>query len=424
MPVIPEIIAYKDELTEWRRDIHAHPELCYQENRTSDLVAQRLESFGIEVTRGIARTGVVGTLRAGTSDRALGLRADMDALPLHEKNEFAHRSRHDGRMHACGHDGHTTILLGAARYLAQTRDFDGTVYFIFQPAEEGGGGGKLMVEEGLFERFPAEAVYGLHNAARWPAGKFFTRPGPVMAASASFDLQVTGRGTHAARPESGFDAVVAAAHVVMALQSVVSRTISPFDAAVVSVTQIHGGDAYNVVPEDVQIRGNCRAYRTEVMDRIEAAVRRVAENAAAAHGATARLDFRRGYPPLVNHARETGIACDGRAQRRSQRRAAHGLGGFLLHARGATGGLHLPRQWRRRGQLRRAQPALRFQRRDPGRGGELFRPPGRDDARQALKARPDHRRLPPARFGPTRMRASTPSARASAARRRSTASPP
>jgi amidohydrolase len=313
MPVIPEIIAYKDELTEWRRDIHAHPELCYQENRTSDLVAKRLESFGIEVTRGIARTGLVGTLKAGTSNRAIGLRADMDALALHEKNEFAHRSRHDGRMHACGHDGHTTILLGAARYLAKTRNFDGTVHFIFQPAEEGGGGGKLMVEEGLFERFPAVAVYGLHNAPRHPAGKFFTRPGPVMAPSASFDLQVTGRGAHAARPESGHDAVVAAAHVVTALQSVVSRTISPFDTAVVSITQIHGGDAYNIIPEDVKICGNCRAYRTEVMDRIEATVRRVAENTAAAHGATARLDFRRGYPPLVNHLRETEIACDAAA---------------------------------------------------------------------------------------------------------------
>jgi amidohydrolase len=313
MPVVPEIIAHQDELTEWRRDIHAHPELCYQEERTSDLVAKRLQSFGIEVTRGIAKTGVVGTLRAGDGTRAIGLRADMDALPLHEKNEFSHRSRHDGRMHACGHDGHTTMLLGAARYLAKTRDFDGTVYFIFQPAEEGGGGGRVMVEEGLFERFPAEAVYGLHNAPRHPAGKFFTRPGPVMAASASFDLQVTGRGAHAARPESGLDAVVAAAHVVTALQSVVSRTISPFDTAVVSVTQIHGGDAYNVIPEDVQIRGNCRSYRVEVMDRIEATIRRVAENTAAAHGATARLDFRRGYPPLINHPRETQIACDAAA---------------------------------------------------------------------------------------------------------------
>ena len=313
MSVIPEIVAGKDELTEWRRDIHAHPELCYEENRTSDLVAKRLQSFGIEVTRGIAKTGVVGTLKAGTGNRAIGLRADMDALPLHEKNEFSHRSRHDGRMHACGHDGHTTILLGAARHLAKTRNFDGTVYFIFQPAEEGGGGGKMMVEEGLFERFPVEAVYGLHNAARHPAGKFFTRPGPVMAASASFDLLVTGRGSHAARPESGHDAVVAAAHVVTALQSVVSRAISPFDTAVVSVTQIHGGDAYNIIPEEVLIRGNCRAYRAEVMNRMEATIRRIAENTAAAHGATARLDFRRSYPPLVNHARETEIACDAAA---------------------------------------------------------------------------------------------------------------
>jgi amidohydrolase len=313
MSVIPEIVAGKDELTKWRRDIHAHPELCYEENRTSDLVAKRLESFGIEVTRGIAKTGVVGTLKAGTGNRAIGLRADMDALPLHEKNDFSHRSRHDGKMHACGHDGHTTILLGAARHLARTKNFDGTVYFIFQPAEEGGGGGKMMVEEGLFERFPVEAVYGLHNAARHPAGKFFTRPGPVMAASASFDLQVTGRGSHAARPESGHDAVVAAAHVVTALQSVVSRTISPFDSAVVSITQIHGGDAYNIIPEEVLIRGNCRAYRKEVMDRMEANIRRVAENTAAAHGASADLDFRRAYPPLVNHARETEIACDAAA---------------------------------------------------------------------------------------------------------------
>jgi len=313
MSVIPEIVADKDELTAWRRDIHAHPELCYQENRTADLMAKRLASFGIEVTRGIAKTGVVGTLKAGTGNRAIGLRADIDALPLHEKNEFSHRSRHAGKMHACGHDGHTTILLGAARHLAKTRNFDGTVHFIFQPAEEGGGGGKMMVEEGLFERFPVEAVYGLHNAARYPLGQFFTRPGPVMAASASFDLQVTGRGAHAARPESGHDAVVAAAHVVTALQSVVSRTISPFDTAVVSITQIHGGDAYNIIPEEVQIRGNCRSYRAEVMDRMEANIRRVAENTAAAHGATARLDFRRGYPPLINHARETAIACDAAA---------------------------------------------------------------------------------------------------------------
>ena len=313
MPLIPELVAAKGELTEWRRDLHAHPELAYDEHRTSDIVAERLASFGLQVTRGIAKTGVVGSLRVGNGHRAIGLRADMDALPLHEKNEFAHRSRNEGRMHACGHDGHTTILLGAARHLARTRNFDGTVHFIFQPAEEGGGGGKLMVDEGLFERFPVDGVYGLHNAPRHPAGRFFTRPGPVMAAAASFDLYVQGRGGHAARPEGVLDPVVAAAHVVTALQTVVSRAVSPFDTAVVSITKIHGGDAYNIIPEDVTISGNCRAYRTEVMNRIEATIRRVAENAAAAHGATAKLDFRRGYPPLVNHARETEIACNAAA---------------------------------------------------------------------------------------------------------------
>jgi hippurate hydrolase len=313
MTLIPELVAAKNELTEWRRDIHAHPELAYDEHRTSDIVAERLASFGLQVTRGIAKTGVVGSLRVGNGHRAIGLRADMDALPLHEKNEFAHRSRNEGRMHACGHDGHTTILLGAARHLAKTRNFDGTVHFIFQPAEEGGGGGKLMVDEGLFERFPVDGVYGLHNAPRHPAGKFFTRPGPVMAAAASFDLHVQGRGGHAARPEGVLDPVVAAAHVVTALQTVVSRAVSPFDTAVVSITKIHGGDAYNIIPEDVTISGNCRVYRTEVMNRIEATIRRVAENAAAAHGAKATLDFRRGYPPLVNHARETEIACNAAA---------------------------------------------------------------------------------------------------------------
>jgi len=313
MSLIPELVAAKHELTEWRRDLHAHPELAYDEHRTSDIVAERLASFGLQVTRGIAKTGVVGSLRVGNGHRAIGLRADMDALPLHEKNEFAHRSQNEGRMHACGHDGHTTILLGAARHLARTRNFDGTVHFIFQPAEEGGGGGKLMVDEGLFERFPVDGVYGLHNAPRHPAGRFFTRPGPVMAAAASFDLYVQGRGGHAARPEGVLDPVVAAAHVVTALQTVVSRAISPFDTAVVSITKIHGGDAYNIIPEDVTISGNCRAYRTEVMNRIEATIRRVAENAAAAHGATAKLDFRRGYPPLVNHARETEIACNAAA---------------------------------------------------------------------------------------------------------------
>jgi len=313
MSLIPDIVSYKDELTKIRRDIHMHPELCFDEHRTSALVAEQLQSYGIEVSRGIAKTGVVGSLRVGSGKRAIGLRADMDALPLHEKNDFEHRSRNEGRMHACGHDGHTTILLGAARYLAKTRNFDGTVHFIFQPAEEGGGGGKVMVEEGLFERFPVDAVYGLHNTPRYPVGKFFTRPGPAMAASASFDLFVSGRGAHAARPESGLDPVVAAAHIITGLQTVVSRNVSPFDTAVVSITQVHAGHAYNIIPEDVRICGNCRAYTTPVMDCIEDSIRRIAENTAAAHGSKTRLDFRRGYPPLINHARETGIACDAAA---------------------------------------------------------------------------------------------------------------
>jgi len=341
MPVIPEIAAALEDMTAWRRDIHAHPELAFDEHRTSDLVAERLKSFGIEVFRGIAKTGVVGRLKAGTGNRAIGLRADMDALPIHEKNEIAYRSVHDGRMHACGHDGHTTILLGTARYLAKTRNFDGTVYFIFQPAEEGGGGGRVMVEEGLFERFPVEAVYGLHNAARYPVGKFFTRPGPVMAASANFDLVIQGKGAHAARPESGFDPVVASGQVVSGLQTIVSRGVSAFDSAVVSVTKLNAGNAYNVIPEEVRIGGNCRAFKTAVMDRIEAGIRRIAEGTAAAHSATARLDFRRLYPPLVNHARETEIACEAAAEvvgsenvdRNGQPRMASEDFSFMLQAR-------------------------------------------------------------------------------------------
>jgi len=313
MTVIPEIAAFHAELTQWRRDLHAHPETAFEENRTADLVAERLESFGIAVHRGLARTGVVGTLRVGRGNGAIGLRADMDALRIHEKNDFAHRSRHDGKMHACGHDGHTTMLLGAARYLASSRNFDGIVHFIFQPAEEGGGGGRVMVEEGLFAKFPVDAVYGLHNAPRYPVGHFFTRPGPVMAACANFDLAISGRGAHAARPESGVDAVLASAHVVAALQSIVARNVSPFETAVVSTTQIHGGEAYNIIPEDVVIRGNVRAYKTQIMRRIEERIRGLAEGICAGFGARAKLAFQDLYPPLVNHAKETEIACDAAA---------------------------------------------------------------------------------------------------------------
>jgi amidohydrolase len=313
MPVIPEIAAFHDEMTAWRRDFHMHPELGFHEVRTSDSVAARLAGFGLDVHRGLGGTGVVGTLRAGAGNGRIGLRADMDALPIEERNDVAYRSRHPGRMHACGHDGHTAMLLGAARHLASTRNFDGTVHFIFQPAEEGLGGAKAMIADGLFEKFPVDAIYGLHNAPRRALGTFYTRSGPLMAASNDFDIVVRGRGAHAARPENGVDPVVASAHVVTALQTVISRNVSALDTAVLSVTQIHGGTAYNVIPEEVKIAGNVRAFRPEVIDRIEAAIDRIAEGVAATFGAGVGCEFRRRYPPLVNHAREAAIAADAAA---------------------------------------------------------------------------------------------------------------
>ncbi len=287
-----------------RRDIHAHPETAFEEVRTAALVAQTLESLGIEVHRGLAGTGVVGVLRAGSGLRAIGLRADMDALPLQEQNRFPHHSRHAGRMHACGHDGHTAMLLAAADYLAQTRNFDGTVVFIFQPAEEGGGGARVMVEEGLFERFPVEAVFGLHNWPGLAAGQFAVLPGPVMASADQFDITVRGHGAHAAMPHQGADPVVAGAALVQALQSIVSRTLDPLDAAVLSVTRFCAGDTYNIIPEQARLSGTVRAFRTEVQDRMEAAMERVCNGTAAAHGVQVTLDYQRGYPATVNSARE------------------------------------------------------------------------------------------------------------------------
>ena len=311
MPIIERIAALKEEMTALRHDLHQHPETAFQEHRTAALVARKLREFGAdEVHEGIARTGVVGTIRAGTGTRAIALRADMDALALEEKNDLPYRSCHEGRMHACGHDGHTAMLLGAARYLAESRNFDGAVHLIFQPAEEAAGGGRVMVEEGLFERFPAEAVFGLHNRPGLPPGRFAIRPGPIMAGMDYFDLAITGRGAHSARPETGIDAVVTAAHIVVALQTIVSRNIGALDSAVVSVTQIHGGDAYNVIPEDVMLKGTVRAYRPDLLARLEQAMRRIAEGVAASLGASARLDYHKGYPPLVNHPDETRWAAD------------------------------------------------------------------------------------------------------------------
>ncbi len=306
--LLPRLEALRPDLTRIRRDLHAHPELAFGEERTSDVVARELESYGIAIHRGLAGTGVVGSLSAGKSQRAIGLRADMDALPIQEANTFEHRSRHDGKMHACGHDGHTTMLLGAARYLAETRNFEGTVHFIFQPAEEHDGGGRVMVEQGLFEKFPMDAVYGLHN---WPGldlGSFALIPGPMMASADQFDLVVRGHGAHAAMPHLGVDPVLAGAAIVQALQSLVSRTIEPVDAAVLSVTQFHAGDAYNVIPPEAMLRGTVRAFKPETVDTMEAGIRRVAEGVAAAHGATIEFKYQRGYPPLVNWPEETEIA--------------------------------------------------------------------------------------------------------------------
>ncbi len=310
MQIVQRIAEFHDELTEWRRDIHAHPELGFEEQRTSDLVAQKLAEFGYEVFRGVGKTGVVGRLRAGNSSRAIGLRADMDCLPIEETTNLAYRSQTPGRMHACGHDGHTTMLLGAARYLAETRNFDGTVHLIFQPAEEGLGGGAAMMADGLFDRFPCDAIFGMHNWPGLAVGKFRIRAGAWWAGMAYFDIAVTGRGAHGARPETGIDPVLTASHITTALQAIVSRNVRAIDSAVVSVTQIHAGEAYNVIPEVAFIRGTSRAFTSETLALIEQNMRRIASGVASGFGATAELDFRILFPPLVNDAVETGFIAD------------------------------------------------------------------------------------------------------------------
>jgi amidohydrolase len=310
MDVLERVRTFHDELTAFRRDIHAHPELGFEETRTSDLVAGQLAGFGIEVHRGLGKTGVVGRLRVGNSPRTIGLRADMDCLPILEANSFAHRSTHQGRMHACGHDGHTTMLLGAARHLAQSRNFDGTVHFIFQPAEEGLGGADAMIKDGLFDEFPCDIIFGMHNRPGLAVGKFQIRPGAMMAGGAFFDIAITGRGAHGARPESGVDPVLVGSHITTALQSIVARNVRPQDTVVVSVTQIHGGDAYNVIPERAVLRGTVRCFSKATMSLVEERMRRIAEGVASGFGATASLDFRPLFPPLVNHADEAQFICD------------------------------------------------------------------------------------------------------------------
>jgi amidohydrolase len=310
MPPLDSIADYHADMTAWRRDIHAHPELGFEERRTSDLVAAKLEEFGIEVTRGIGKTGLVGRLRAGNSPRTIGLRADMDCLPIVESNSFAHRSTNPGKMHACGHDGHTTMLLGAAKYLAKTRNFDGTIHFIFQPAEEGLGGAAAMVADGLFARFPCDVIFGMHNRPGLAIGKFQTRPGPMMAGGGYFDIAVTGVGAHGARPESSVDPVIIGAHIASALQTIVSRNVRPAETAVVSVTRFHAGQAYNVIPDKAVLGGTVRCFNDEVMTLIETNMRRTAESIAAGFGATAEVDFRPLFPVLMNHADEAKFLLD------------------------------------------------------------------------------------------------------------------
>ena len=301
MPIINRIAEFRDDMTAWRRDIHAHPETAFEEVRTSDVVAKRLAEFGSEVDRGLAGTGVVGTLKGARGDGpAIGLRADLDALHIHEKNTFDHKSTIDGKMHACGHDGHTTMLLGAARYLAETRNFAGTVHFIFQPAEENEGGARVMVEEGLFDKYPVESVFGMHNMPGLEVGEMAVRGGPIMAAFDIFEITVTGYGTHAAAPHLGKDAVLAAAEIITALQCIASRSVDPQDSVVVSVTQIHGGDTWNVIPEDVVLRGTVRAFKPEIQDLAETSIRRIAEGVAAIHDMTVAIDYQRRYPPTIN----------------------------------------------------------------------------------------------------------------------------
>jgi hippurate hydrolase len=309
MPIINRIADFHSDLTTWRHDIHAHPETAFEEHRTADVVAKRLAEFGIAVHRGLAGTGVVGTLKGNRpGERAIALRADMDALHIHEKNGFDHASQTKGKMHACGHDGHTTMLLGAARYLAETRNFAGTVHFIFQPAEENEGGGRVMVEEGLFEKFPVESVFGMHNWPGLQSGQFAIHPGPMMAGSDSWEIIVTGKGAHGAMPHLGIDPIVVAAQIVTNLQTIVSRNNHPLENAVVTVTQFHGGDTWNVIPQEVMLRGTARYFRPAVQDMIEARMTAIAESICAAYGAKAKVNYIRRYPPVVNSDAETEVA--------------------------------------------------------------------------------------------------------------------
>jgi amidohydrolase len=308
MKIIDSIVTQAAGIAAIRRDIHAHPELCFQEVRTADVVAAKLTEWGIPIHRGMGTTGVVGIIKAGSSDKAIGLRADMDALPMQEFNTFAHASKNANKMHACGHDGHTAMLLAAAQHFAKHRNFDGTVYLIFQPAEEGGGGAREMIKDGLFTKFPMEAVFGMHN---WPGtqiGKFAVSPGPVMASSNEFKITIHGKGGHAALPHNSTDPIPAAAAMVQAFQTIISRNKKPIDAGVISVTMIHAGEATNVIPDSCELQGTVRTFTLDVLDMIEQRMKEIAEGISASYGSTCDFEFVRNYPPTINHAKEAAFA--------------------------------------------------------------------------------------------------------------------
>jgi amidohydrolase len=363
MPIVNRIADLHPEITAWRRDIHAHPELLYDVQRTAALVADKLRSFGCdEVVTGIGRTGVVGVIRGGRggSTRAIGLRADMDALPIEEANDVAYKSTVPGLMHACGHDGHTAMLLGAARYLAETRNFAGTAVVIFQPAEEGGGGGRSMVQDGLMDRFRVEEVYGMHNFPGLPVGKFALRAGPLMAAADRISIEIEGCGAHAARPHLGVDTILVGAQIINQIQSIVSRNVDPLEAAVITITVFQGGTTDNVIPQTAILRGTARSLTPKVRDQLESRLLQMVTATAQAYGATAKLTYRRDYPVTRNHEQQTAfataVACEVAGPERVDDRTPPVMGAedfsYMLEARpgamifvgnGDSAGLHHPR---------------------------------------------------------------------------------
>jgi amidohydrolase len=311
MPIVNRIADYHDDLVAWRHWLHRHPELGFQEFATSDYVSERLAEMGVKHHRGLAGTGIVATIEGQGDGPSIGLRADMDALPILEKRESDHRSETDGRMHACGHDGHTTMLLGAARYLAETRNFAGTVHLIFQPAEEGLGGADKMLKDGMLEMFPMDEVYGMHNMPGMAVGEFAVKPGPMMAGRDNFEIRIQGRGSHAAMPHQGVDPVVVGANMVMALQTITSRNIHPGDALVVSVTQFHAGDtAFNIIPDDIVLRGTCRVFDRELRKSLPDRISRIMDGIATTYGATATLEYFHGYPATINAEKESWFCAD------------------------------------------------------------------------------------------------------------------